>query len=182
MKHRHRIKQRQHRETARSKINQSAEQPLIGASKAKRSAQFIAEGRRPKYRLDKSPRGGRRFKRYGAGGAADAPGADPGQGADSNAPLSLNPADYSNVGMNAEGQWINSNTGKLLDQPPLLSPSGIAYMLQAANNPQVKDLVKRVNAESELKRVLEYGADATSIPGGLAKQSGGRIKEQRKRS
>lgn len=121
-------------------------------------------GPRPAY-----ARGGKAAgRRYGAGGAADA-----------NAPLSLNPADYSNVGMNAQGQWINSTTGKLLDQPPPLSPAGIAYMQQAARNPQVMDLVKRVNAESELRRVMEDNADATSIPGGLAKQSGGRIKPKR---
>jgi hypothetical protein len=128
---------------------------------------MAVEGRPTKHRLDKFRRGGRP-KRFADGGAA-APGA----------PLSLNPVDYADVGMNGQGQWVNSKTGKLLDQPPPLSSAGMAYLTRAAQNPQTRDFANQVNSLSELIGVLD-GADATSIPGGLApRQSGGRIRKGR---
>ena len=172
MNHRHKLQQRRRRTTSRdsrSEIRQaSGEQTVPGSSRAKRRLhQMPAEGGRTKHRLDKFRRGGRP-KRFADGGVAD-PGA----------PLSLNPADYANVGMNGQGQWVNSNTGKLLDQPPSLSPSEMAYMQQAARNPGTRDFVNQINSLSELIGVLD-GADATSIPGGLApRQSGGRIRNGR---
>jgi hypothetical protein len=130
--------------------------------------EMAVEGRPTKHRLDKFRRGGRR-KRFADGGAA-APGA----------PLSLNPADYADVGMNGQGQWVNPKTGKLLDQPPALSSAGMAYLTRAAQNPDVRDLVNQVNSLNELSRVMDSGADATSIPSGLApRQSGGRIRKSR---
>ena len=171
MKHRHKLQLRRRRTSSRdsrSEIHQASdEQTVPGSSRAKRRVRHVmaAEGGRTKPRLDKFRRSGRP-KCFADGGVAD-PGA----------PLSLSPADYANVGMNGQGQWVNSNTGKLLDQPPPLSESNMAYMRQAARNPSTRDFVNQINSLSELIGVLD-GADATSIPGGLApRQSGGRIRK-----
>ncbi len=76
MKHRHRLAQRQRQRAAsqsrRAEAQETNEQPRAGAGGAKRRAahHMHAEGKRPKPRLDKFRRGGRRAKRYDDGGVA----------------------------------------------------------------------------------------------------------------
>ena len=76
MKHRHKLSQRQRQRPAsksrRSEARETDEQPRSSAGNAKRRAahHMHAEGKRPKPRLDKFRRGGRRAKRYDDGGVA----------------------------------------------------------------------------------------------------------------
>jgi hypothetical protein len=145
MKQRHKLqRQRPRPASAKRRVEayeEAKEHQQPSSSKAKRrpTYQGQAEGGRTKRRLDKFRRGSRP-KRFAGGGAAD-PGA----------PLSLNPADYANVGMNGQGQWVNSNTGKLLDQPPPLSDSGLAYMRQAARNPSCWTAPTRLQSPADLR-------------------------------
>ena len=86
MKHRHRLAQRQRQRPAspsrRAEVDEETdEQPRAGAGNAKRRAahHMHAEGKRPKPRLDKFRRGGRRTKRFDEGGVAGGSWVDPAQ-------------------------------------------------------------------------------------------------------
>ena len=101
MKHRHKLSQRQRQratsQSRRSEAQETDEQwrSSAGNTKSRAAHHMRAEGKRPKPRLDKFRRGGRRSKRYDDGGVAGGAGStrpnDPGNeiaGADRDRPKS----------------------------------------------------------------------------------------------
>ena len=216
MKHRHKLSQRQRQRPApssrRLEVDKTAdEQPFSSAGNAKRRAahHMHAEGKRPKPRLDKFRRGGRRTKRFDDGGAAAGltrPN-DPGNeiaGADRDRPKGalerlgrelMGPKSAYKRGGRSKKYDVGGVTSLAAPPPSFNTPTGADFAFSPRPNPIVamvqsemppidtaaKVMAARAKTAGQVKGIFPLPSRAPGSPTAIGNKSGGRIQRQQHR-